>query len=886
MAMQPGTRLGPYEILGAIGAGGMGEVYRAKDTRLDRTVAIKVLPAHLSADPERKQRFEREARTISSLNHPNICTLHDIGHQDGIDFLVMEYLEGESLAQRLEKGPLTTELVLRYGIQIAEALDKAHRQSIIHRDLKPGNIMLTKSGAKLLDFGLAKYQEAKTTVPGQSQMETKFDPLTEEGVVLGTVQYMAPEQLEGKPADARTDIFALGEVVYEMATGQRTFKGTSKAQVMAAILSSDPPPISTVQPLAPPALDHVVKKCLAKDPDDRWQDAGDVAGELKWISEGGSQAGLTASAAPQVKTRQVFWKLSTLLAVAVAMLLATLHWRVPSSKPPLMRFTIPAPEKSSFAGPIALSPDGRKLAFVATAGGAASLWVRSLDSISPQRLVGTEDASRPFWSPDGRWIAFFAQGKLKKIEASGGSPQTLCDAFDNRGGTWNHDGVILFAPSGGEGLYRISADGGTPAPVTELDTPHGEISHRWPCFLPDGRHFLYLVWSGRPGKEGVTVGSLDSKESKRLLASMTDVSYAPPGFLIFTNEETLMGQPFDTKRLELKGQAIPLADQVWRDASIAGLAGFSISENGPLAYRNGGAQNNQFTWFDRDGNELGIVGAPAHYYEPCFSGDQKQIVFAIDTISTALDDLWIMDLASGNMSRFTFDPADDETAIWSPDGNRIVWSSYRSAAYDLFQKAANGAGKDELLLRSSTTKYATDWSTDGKFILYENQDPKTKFDLWVLPMFGDHKPMPYLRTDSNETKARFSPDGRWVAYVSDESGRAEVYVQSFPTTGGKRQISTGGGGQIQWRRDGKELFYLTSGGKLMAVEINASASTLQVGVAKSLLGVHVLQNNFPGIRNSYLATSDGQRFLVSNPTEDTSSAPITVVLNWTSLLKR
>jgi serine/threonine protein kinase len=885
MALSPGTKLGPYEVLSALGAGGMGEVYRAKDTRLDRTVAIKVLPSHLSADPERKQRFEREARTISSLNHPHICTLHDIGHQDGIDYLVMEYVEGESLAQRLEKGPLPTEQVLRYGIQIAEALDKAHRQSIIHRDLKPGNIMLTKSGAKLLDFGLAKYQEAKTPVPGQSQMETKFDPLTEEGVVLGTVQYMAPEQLEGKPADERTDIFALGEVVYEMATGQRTFKGTSKAQLIAAILSTEPLPISAVQPLAPPSLDHVVKKCLAKDPDDRWQSAHDVGSELKWISEGGSQPVVTTSVVTAGKTRQIFWKVFALLFVASTLVLAVLYWRVSPTESRLMRFTIPAPEKSAFAGSIALSPDGRKLAFVATSGRVASLWLRSLDSLSPQALPGTEDASRPFWSPDGRWIAFFAQGKLKKIEPSGGSPQTLCDATDNRGGTWNRDGIILFSPSPSHGLYLVPADGGAVTQATTLNSSANETGHRWPCFLPDGRHFLYLVQSRQVDKEGIFVGSLDSKESKRLLASISYVLYSPPGYLIFVKETTLMIQPFDSTHLELKGQPVTLAEQVWIDSAISGLSLFSVSENGVLAYRSGGIQNNQFTWLDRNGNELGAVGPPGRYFEPFFSGDEKRIVFEINS-SSNIADLWTMDLAGGNMSRLTFDPLDDETAIWSPDGERIVWASNRFGAYDLFEKAASGAGKDELLLKSSTTKFPNDWSLDGKFILYENTDPKNKHDLWVFQMFGARNPVPYLQTEFNEAHARFSPDGRWVAYASDESGRAEVYVQSFPATGGKWQISSGGGDQPLWRRDGKELFYVEAGGKLMAAEIHQSASTFQAGVPIPLFGLRVPPIGLTGTRNHYAVTSDGQRFLVNRSMGDAASLPITVVLNWTSLLKK
>jgi serine/threonine protein kinase len=887
MILTNGARLGPYEIIAPLGAGGMGEVYRAKDTRLDRTVAVKVLASHLSRDPEGKQRFEREARAISSLSHPHICALYDVGTEEGLAYLVMELLEGETLTERLTKGPLLPAQVLRYGVEIAEALGAAHRRGIVHRDLKPGNVMLTKSGVKLLDFGLAKTDSGGANgATNLSEIHTKsVGELTGKGTILGTPQYMAPEQLEGKDSDFRTDIFALGTVLYEMATGKKAFTGKSQAGLISSILKDEPAPISRIQPVTPPALDHVVQKCLAKDPDDRWQTAQDVASELKWISEGSSQVGGTASAALHGRARGIVWKSSTLLFLVAALFLAFLHWRAPSSESRLMRFSVPAPEKSSFVSSIALSPDGRKLAFLALSNGRALLWVRSLDSLSAQALPGTEDAASPFWSPDGRWIAFFAKGKLKKIEASGGLPQILCDAADNRGGTWNRDGVILFSPSSSDGLYRVPADGGAAARSTKLDSSGSENSHRWPYFLPDGHHFLYLVLSGQPDKQGIFVGSLDSNESKRLLPSVSAVAYAPPGYLIFLSQATLMIQPFDSSRLQLKGQPVSVTEQVWSDSNITGLSAFSVSESGLLAYRSGGTQNNQFMWVDRNGNKLTAVGPPGRYVEPSFSADEKRIVFAISHFS-GIGDLWTMDLADGNLSRFTFDPSDNATAVWSPDGERIVWTSNRSGPYDLYQKAASGAGKEELLLKSDIVKYPDDWSLDGRFILYECVDPKTRFDLWVLPMSGDHKPMPYLQTEFNETHARFSPDGRWVAYVSDESGRAEVYVQSFPATGGKWQISSGGGDQPLWRRDGKELFYVAADSQLMAAEVKQSSSTFHAGRPQPLLGLHIPPIGITSIRNYALVTADGKRFLVAGSIEDAASFPIAVILNWTSLLRR
>src|ERR1700694_2530382 len=569
MPILAGKRLGPYEILSSIGAGGMGEVYRAKDTRLDRTVAIKVVPAHLADKPELRERFEREARTIASLNHPHICTLHDIGHQDGIDYLVMEYLEGKTLAQRLLKGPLPLEQVLRYAIEIADALDKAHRKGVTHRDLKPGNIMLTKTGTKLLDFGLAKLsQEVVPADVQHSQLPTANDPLTAQGTILGTLQYMAPEQLEGREVDARTDIFAFGAVVYEMATGERAFEGKSQASVISAIMSSEPPSMSSLQPMTPPALDRVVKKCLRKDCDDRWQSARDVTDELKWLAAGGSQAGLAAPVVAQRKSRErLAWTVA-----AIAIVTAALGWgafaylRHAPEDAQQVRFFVSPPEKVSFdsgvtTSPAAISPDGRRLAFSARdASGKVSIWVRPLDDPTTEALQGTDDGTSSFWSPDSRTIGFFAQGKLKRIDASGGPVQTLADDPTGRGGTWNPAGVILFTPDVNTPLYRVASGGGEPALATKLEPQ--QTSHRSPSFLPDGRHFLYLVLGGATEPSGIFLGSFDSTESKRLLAAETNALYSTSGDLLFVRQGTLLRQPFDAKKLALSGDPSAVAEHI------------------------------------------------------------------------------------------------------------------------------------------------------------------------------------------------------------------------------------------------------------------------------------------------------------------------------------
>ena len=886
MPIKSGTKLGPYEILAPVGAGGMGEVYRAKDTRLNRIVAIKVLPSHLSANSQLKQRFEREAQAVSSLSHPHICALYDIGQENGTAYLVMEFLEGETLAQRLDKGSLPTEQTLRYGIQIAEALDKAHRQGIVHRDLKPGNIIITKSGAKLLDFGLAKYKELTTSSPGASVLETRDNrPLTEEGMVLGTVQYMAPEQLEGKEADPRTDIFALGELLYEMATGKRAFTGSSKASLISAILSSEPVPISQVQPLTPPALEHVVRKCLNKDSDDRWQSAHDVASELKWISEQTSQSRMTAVPVKRKIPERAIW----ITLFALSLLTAAFFYQRSTLKPAgdLLRVSV-LPQSKTQAAAISISPNGKMVVFGAQAkDGSISLYLRKLDSGVVKRLPGTDGASQwgIGWSPDGRSIAFGASGKLRKMDVNEGPPVTLADAVACRGVTWNRDGTILYAPNfSSSPIYRISAEGGKPTPVTQFDTAHQETSHRWPFFLPDGKHFLYAVYSNDQTSRGIYIGSLDSPDRKRILETYNfNAEYVDPGYLFYVQENNLVAKPFDPKTLKFSGEPVVISDKISFDGASYF---FSTSPSGVIAYSDLDLLNVQLVWVGRTGNTLNIGAEGKGYLEPYLSPDEKKMVVGILDPIQGVNDLWIYEFARKTFTRFTFDTGSKYAAVWSPDGSTIVYAARRKGTYDLYQKSATGGTEDQQLLVTNQAKFADDWSKDGRYILFENEDPKTNYDLWVLPMFGDRKPAPYLQSQFNEAHARFSPDGKWVAYGSDEIGRTEIYIRAFPNaSGGKWQVSTGGGDQPMWRGDGKELYYLGADSTMMAVDINAG-ETLDVGVPKPLFKTELPLGPLVGSeRNFETVSQDGQRFLIKVPPADLSVTPISIIFNWTRLLK-
>jgi eukaryotic-like serine/threonine-protein kinase len=859
MALVSGDRLGPYEILAAIGKGGMGEVYRARDTRLERTVAIKILPDGLADSPDLRDRFDREAKTIASLNHPHICVLHDIGRSDRTDYLVMEYVEGETLAQRLARGPLPLEQVLLYGIEIADALDKAHRKGITHRDLKPGNVILGKMGTKLLDFGLAKLKQGSALeAVAVSAIPTAAEPITAEGTLLGTLQYMAPEQLEGKQADARTDIFALGALLYEMATGRKAFEGKSQASVIGKILETDPPPISSLQPMTPPALDRVVRKCLRKDPDERWQSARDAGDELKWIAESASQPVMPFTGTRDRLRDRLAWAIA-LLAIGVATVASVAYFQRTTEAVPLVRFTVGPPDKGAFdptAAFLTLSPDGSKLAFVATGpSGTPQVWIRAVDSLSSLPVQGTERAIQPFWSADGRSLAFYADGALKRIDTSGGPPQTLtASATGIAGGTWSPRGVVLFGGNSTPGgIQRVSAAGGSATPVTTLDASRSEDIHAWPHFLPDGTHFLFFAHSAKPENNGIYVGSVESQERKLLLNANSNAVYVDPGYLLYHRNGTLMAQPFDAERIQLTDEAVPVAEALQFNP-VSGRAAFSTSQNGVLAYRAGSdLPPRTLVWVSRDGTEQPST-APARGYDyPRVSPDGRRIAVEIGP------QVWLYDVARETLTRLTFEEGGtSENPIWAPDGKRILFDSFRQpaagqpAAWSIFWQMADGSGGLEQLTTSSHQQTTRSWSSDGQLLGLNQINPVTGRDIWVLRL-KDRKAEPFLVTRFTEGAPDFSPDGRWLTYVSDESGRPEIYVQPYPGPGGKWQISTDGGTEPLWSRSGRELFY-RSGARMMAVDVTTQP-TFSAGKPRILFDRQYFATPFPQTFPRYDATA-------------------------------
>jgi serine/threonine protein kinase/Tol biopolymer transport system component len=889
MRFNAGTKLGRYEIRSKLGAGGMGEVYQGRDTQLGRDVAVKVLPTTVSTDPDRLRRFEQEACAASALNHPNILIVHDIGAHDDTTYVVSELLEGETLRNRISGTPLAQRRAIDYALQIANGLAAAHAKGIIHRDLKPDNVFVTNDGrVKILDFGLAKLTQLDGDQAAQTDIPTRRVD-TDPGLVMGTVGYMSPEQLKGRPADQRSDIFSFGAILYEMLSGRRAFHGESTAETMSAILREDPPELSETNHNVSPALERLVNHCLDKNPEERFHSSRDLAFALESLS--GSvpisthPAPIPALASREMKRRELIAWILAALALLTTVVLFIADLRRPVAELHAVRSFILPPEKSSFdfsarlGSTIALSPDGRRLAFVAAVEGKQLLWIRSLDVLSVQSLAGTEGAMFPFWSKDSRYVGFFAEQKLKKIDVAGGPPITLCDAPDGRGGTWNQDGIIVFAPTSSGVLHRVAASGGTSTAITKLDETGVETSHRWPFFLSDSEHFLYLGGGGLTIGEGavITVGSLRNNDRKVLVSADSNAAYAQ-GYLLFLRERTLMAQAFDPKRLEMTGDPFPIAEQV-QTGRIPGTAIFSVSDEGVLAYQSGpGESGSQLTWFDRTNKPIRNLGDVGSYNSFALSPDAKSVTVSVSN-QAGISNVWLYEVARGVKTPFTFGPAQTRAQVWSPDGGSIVFTSNRKGHFDLYRKAFSGAGSEQLLMESNLNKIPTSFSADGRFLLYNVTDPKTKVDVWVLPLDGSQKPFPFLQGDFNENNAQFSPDGRWVAYQSNESNRYEIYATPFPGASGKRQISISGGRLPKWR--GNELFYLSPDDKLMVSVVTVHGDTLEVGAAQPLFEI---RPGGPG--NTYDVTPDGQRFLVNTAVEQQITLPITLVLNWTADLKK
>jgi len=888
MVLRSSTKLGPYEILSPLGAGGMGDVYRARDSKLNRDVALKILPAMFTDDTERMARFRREAQVLASLNHPNIGSIYGLEESNNLHVLVLELVEGPTLADRITGSAIPLEEALTIARQIAEAMAYAHEKGVTHRDLKPANIKITPEGdVKVLDFGLAKVLQGDKHLDSDSSYSPTFtNPTTHEGMILGTPAYMSPEQAKGKPVDKRADIWAFGVVLYELLTGGHLFQRETVSDTLAAVLKGEPDwdriPVK-VRPL--------LQRCLEKDPKRRLRDIGDmhllletasvpVQTHRPWLARGAVAVFLVAFAALSI----VHFRERPLLSAPVQFQIS------PSGT---------LPQGDAFA----VSPDGRHLAFAATGSdGIARLWIRNLDSLEVRALSDSYPASvKPrgvvppfFWSPDSRFIGFQSGGKLARIEISGGPAQTLCDVQGTVvGGSWNRDSVIVFADNT-RGLMQVSAAGGVASPLTTFDPSRKEVVHALPSFLPDGRHFLYLRASSTPENSGVYVGSLNTKpeeqNSRRLLAATSGPVYVPSsdsdsGQVLFLRQGTLMAQPFDAHRLEPSGEVVPIVEQV---GSYIDYGLFSASSSGVLVYRSGAGQSYQLTWLDQQGRVLATVAEPGRYNSLALSPEGRRVaVSRTNPENTPNWDVWLLDVGRNTSTRLTYDQVRATFPVWSADGSSVVFDSIHGGEVNLYLKLASGAGDERLLLKSTAgDKYATSWSRDGRFLLYTAENPKTKSDIWVLPLQGDRKPIPFLHTEFNESSGQFSPDGHWIAYTSDESGSDEIYVREFSSgtdqgswdAAGKWLISKGGGTDPRWRGDGKELFYVASDGKLMSVDISAKP-LFEAGAPRSLFQLP------PGFIGGDV-TADGRRFLVGVPVAQSASVPFTVVLNWQMTLKK
>ena len=888
MTIASGTKLGPYEVLEPIGAGGMGEVYKATDTRLDRTVAIKVLPSHVSGNPQVRERFEREARTISQLNHPHICTLHDVGRENGVDFLVMEHIEGETLAERLGKGALPLEQALQYGIEIADALDKAHRQGVVHRDLKPGNIMLTKSGAKLLDFGLAKTGVAGSG-PDLSGVATEAQPLTAQGAILGTFQYMAPEQLEGKEADARTDIFAFGAVLYEMLTGQRAFHGKSQASLIGSILKDEPPPVSTVQTMTPPTLDHVIRRCMAKEPEDRWQAASDVMRELKWVSGEGSSTAVLPTGRTQ--SRLVPGIAIGLAAGALVASLAVWALMRPAPEPTRrLSMTLPAdaPMLDPSWGHIAMSPDGTRLAYVASTDEETRLYIRSLNQLAVTPMPGTKNARRPFFSPDGEWVGFFENpgGKLKKVPVDGGPAMTLCESPTVGGASWSTDDRIFFAhvPAAGAGLFQVPAAGGVPEALTVPDPSKGEATHISPEVLPNGKTVLFsIATTAGAAPNRIAALSLDSGEYHTVLEGGYSPRYSRSGHLIYLAGETLTAAPFDVQNLKTTGPPAPVLEGIG-SASAWGVGSFGLSRDGSLAYVPGGGMHARLVWVDRLGREVGTL-----FEEPLenprgirMSPDGRRVTVVTGLDDAARGDLWIYYLDNRPPTRLTFDGS-NQRPVWIRDGTRLAFSSTRTGSLDLFSIPADGSSSEPVsLFADQYPKHASAWSPLNGDLLFDYVLPETISDIFAISIEGEPEPSAVVQEKSIEGLSSLSSDGRWLAYVSNGSGGFEVMVRPYPGPGPATRVSRNGGEEPVWGPRDEELYYRSlSGERMMAVEVSTEP-TFRFEAPKTLFEGRYLSQGIP----TYDVAPDG-RFVMAKPTGgEEFGRELVIVLNWFEELER
>ena len=906
MALTAGTKLGPYEIQSAIGAGGMGEVYRARDTRLDRTVAVKILPEHLAKDADARQRFEREARSISSLNHPNICVLHDVGVENGTSYLVMEYVQGETMESRLRKGPLPLKQALEYGIQICEALEKAHRAGIVHRDLKPGNIMLTPSGAKLLDFGLAKPVALLGTAPANKGNLTPSTPtmnltalaspvaVTQQGSVVGTFQYMAPELLQGHEADARSDIFSFGCVLYEMLLGRRAFEGKSQLSVASAILEKDPEPITKIQPMTPISVDHVVQTCLAKDPEKRWQNATDVGHELRWIVTVPAPTSQPESAQPKESwTERLLWL------VAIAALAGMVAWLSLRGHPqlPVLRSFLPPPANTGFdltgdySGPPVLASDGSAVAFCARPkGGQNSIWVHSFGELSARKLDGTEGASFPFWSPDNKFLGFFAEGHLKKVAASGGPVTILADTPNPRGGTWNQENVIVYEPDYRDSLWRVSSSGAGAVRLTKFEGGK-HTTHRWPWFLPDGKHFLFFGTNHSGNSEqGIYFASLADGSYKHVVDSDSGAQYAS-GYLLYHLQSQLFAQKFDPTTGTLSGDPITVANLIDYDAGTWHTT-FTASQNGLLIYEPGtSTTGTDLLLVDRSGKILKKLAESAAYKGTGqLSPDGKRLAISIGDPQA---DVWILDLVRGSKNRLTFGGATHLMPSWSADGQRVAYVKQVGATVvngtSLCSRLANGGGQEEVLLSGQPTGLARtlllpQWSNDGRYLVHLEQSGPSGAAVWAVDNNNDKKLIPIVQPPSQQARIlqfRLSPDNRWIAYSSTESGREEIYVTRFPSGEGKWQVSQVGGAFPDWRADGKEIFFMGLDGNVSAADVHSTADGLELGPAR-----HLFQNNYTApIGNPFEAAPDGKQ-LVLTMVPESLATPLVLVTNWTAEMNK